>query len=298
MNKNNEMFTCPYLRVNLALSMIHRPIVDNWVQQQVDELCHKVTTGGGYLRTNEALWTKFRTAYTNALTNTTEKQQYITALHALKMNRDDLDAYIAQFQGLARKAGYQLDQPGTMDLFARGLKQPLLTAILTKWAQVPDTFQEWTDTTTDKEKKYATLVSYTSPVPWTRWTPPAKNAQPTSSSNHQSVPMDINVIRKTTNETKEDKEERICKATTSEEKAKHHKSRKCYECSKIGHMAKNCPLKKKFKKVSPSKEDPLNKYLQIIHPLAKEDEEEEDEMPPLEEDSTSYEPDNIETITA
>jgi hypothetical protein len=214
------------------------------------------------------------------------------------MKGDDLDSYITQFRGLLRKAGYQLDQPGTMDLFTRGLKQPLLTAILTKRPQVPDTFQEWTDAATDEEKKYATLVSYTSPVPWTCWTPPAKNARPTSSSNHQAIPMDIDVIHKATDETEEDEEERICKATTSEEKAEHHKSRKCYKCSEIGHMARDCPLKKKFKKVSPPKEDPLNEYLRIIHPLAEEDEEEEDEMPPLEGDSTSHEPDDIETITA
>jgi hypothetical protein len=215
------------------------------------------------------------------------------------MKGDDLDSYIAQFRGLARKAGYQLDQPGTMDLFARGLKRPLLTAILTKQAQVPTTFQEWVDAATDEEQKYATLISYTSPVPWTRWNPPAKNARPTSSSssNQQAVPMDIDVIRKATNEAEEeDEEEKIRKATTAEEKAEHRKNRKCYECSEIGHVAKNCPHKR-FKRVSPSKTDPLNEYLRIIHPLAKEDEE-EDELPPLEENSTNYEPDDIETIAA
>jgi hypothetical protein len=299
MNENNEMFTSPYLRVNLALSMVRGPIVDDWVQQQVDELRRKVAAGGGYLRTNEALWTEFRTAFTNAFTNTTEKQRSVTALHNLRMKGDDLDSYIAQFQGLARKAGYPLDQAGTKDLFARGLKRPLLTAILTKRAQVPDTFQEWIDAATDEEKKYATLVSYTSPAPWTRWNPPAKNARPTSSSssNQQAIPMDIDVIRKTINQTdeEEDEDEKIRKATTAEEKAEHRKSRKCYECSEVGHMAKNCPHKK-FKKITTSKADPLNEYLRIIHPLAEE--EEEDELPTFEEDSTNYEPDDIETIAA
>jgi hypothetical protein len=236
MNENNEMFTSPYLRVNLALSMIRGPIVDDWVQQQVDELRRKVAARGGYLRTSEALWTEFRTAYTNAFTNTTEKQRSVTALHNLRMKGDDLDSYIAQFRGLARKAGYPLDQAGTTDLFARGLKRPLLTAILTKRAQVPDTFQEWTDAATDEEKKYATLISYTSPVPWTRWNTPPKGTRPTSSSssNQQAVPMDVDIIRKALNEVEEeDDEEKIRKATTAEEKAKHHKNRKCYECSKI-----------------------------------------------------------------
>jgi hypothetical protein len=164
---------------------------------------------------------------------------------------------------------------------------------------VPATFQEWITAATDEEQKYATLVSYTSPIPWTRWTPSNKNTRPISSSNHQAIPMDVDIICKAAEETEEDEEERICRATTPEEKAEHHKTWKCYECSKIGHMAKNCPLKKKFKKVSPPKDDPLNEYLRIIHPLAEEDkEEEEEEMPPLEGDSTSYEPDDIETIAA
>jgi hypothetical protein len=112
--------------------------------------------------------------------------------------------------------------------------------------------------------------------------------------------MDIDVIRKATNqadEEEEDEDEKIRKATTTEEKAEHRKSRKCYECSEVGHVAKNCPHKK-FKKLAPSKVDPLNEYLRIIHPLAKEDEEEEDELPTFEENSTNYEPDDIETIAA
>ena len=64
-------------------------------------------------------------------TNTTERQWAVTALHNLKMKGDDLDTYVAQFHALARKAGHPLDNPGTMDNFARGLKKGLRMAILT-----------------------------------------------------------------------------------------------------------------------------------------------------------------------
>ena len=66
-----------------------------------------------------------------AFTNTTERQQAVTALHDLKMKGDDLNTYVAQFRALARKAGHPLDNPGTMDNFSRGLKKGLLMAILT-----------------------------------------------------------------------------------------------------------------------------------------------------------------------
>jgi hypothetical protein len=131
MNKDNEMFQSPYLRINLALSLIRGPNVNNWIQAQIEELCRRLAPGGGFTQDQEALWTNFRNTLTTAFTNTTERQRAVTALHDLKMKGDDLDTYVARFRALARKAGHPLDNPGTMDNFARGLKKGLLTAILT-----------------------------------------------------------------------------------------------------------------------------------------------------------------------
>jgi hypothetical protein len=265
MNENHEMFQTPFLRVNFALSLIRGDIVNDWVQQQLDELRAKVAPGGGYQRDQEILWTEFRTALTSGFTNTTEKQQAVTSLRELKMKGDDLDAYVAQFRGLVRKAGYQLDQPGTMDLFARGLKRQVLSSILTKRNQVPTTFQEWVDAAIDEEQKFATLVSYTSAAPWSRWTPPARSNKPyfkpTQPRNNQVVPMDVDVIRK---------------AVTDADKVKHRLEGRCYECSKQGHLANKCPNKKRSKPLRP-KDDPLEEYLKVLHPLAEEEEEEEEE---------------------
>ena len=131
MNENNEMFQSPYLRVNLALSLIRGLNVDDWVQAQIEELHRRLSPAGGFTRDQEILWTDFRNTFTTAFTNTTERQWAVTALHDLKMKGDDLDTYVARFRALARKAGHPLDNPGTMDNFARGLKKGLLMAILT-----------------------------------------------------------------------------------------------------------------------------------------------------------------------
>ena len=132
MNENNEMFQSPYLRVNLALSLIRGLNVDDWVQAQIEELHRRLSPAGGFTRDQEILWTDFRNTFTTAFTNTTERQRAVTALHDLKMKGDNLDTYVARFRTLARKAGHPLDNPGTMDNFARGLKKGLLTAILTR----------------------------------------------------------------------------------------------------------------------------------------------------------------------
>ena len=105
MNKNNEMFQSPYLHVNLALSLIRGPNVDNWVQAQIEELRRRLSPAGGFTRDQEILWTDFRNTFTAAFTNTTEGQRAVTALHDLKMKGDDLDTYVARFHALARKAG-------------------------------------------------------------------------------------------------------------------------------------------------------------------------------------------------
>ena len=166
------MFQSPYLHVNLALSLIRGPNVDDWIQAQIEELRRRLSPVGGFTRDQEILWTDFRNTFTTAFTNTTERQRAVTALHDLKMKGDDLDTYVSRFHALARKAGHPLDNPGTMDNFARGLKKGLLTAILTQRNQVPTTFQEWVTAATDEEQKFATLISYTSAAPWTKWNPP------------------------------------------------------------------------------------------------------------------------------
>jgi hypothetical protein len=123
MNENNEMFHSSYLHINLALSLIRGPNVDDWVQAQIEELCRRLAPGGGFTWDQEALWTDFRNTFTVAFTNTTERLWAVTALHDLKMKGDDLDTYVAWFCALGRKAGHSLDNPGTMDNFARGLKK-------------------------------------------------------------------------------------------------------------------------------------------------------------------------------
>ena len=74
MNENNEMFQSPYLHINLALSLIRGPNVDDWVQAQIEELRRRLTPEGGFTWDQEILWTNFRNTFTTAFTNTTERQ--------------------------------------------------------------------------------------------------------------------------------------------------------------------------------------------------------------------------------
>ena len=140
-------------------------------------------------------------------------------------------------------------------------------AILTRQNQVPTTFQEWVTAATDEEQKFATLISYTSAAPWTKWNPPLpwQNRQPEQPSNSQYALMQIGAI---------------WKATTEDKKAQHKQEGCCYECSRQGHLANKCPYKKKNKLLKPQG-DPLEEYLKSAqHELvliAEEEEEDKEE---------------------
>jgi hypothetical protein len=48
----------------------------------------------------------------------------------LKLKDNDIDAYIAKFEKLARQAGYMLRSPESIQLFEKGLSYPILADVM------------------------------------------------------------------------------------------------------------------------------------------------------------------------
>jgi hypothetical protein len=48
----------------------------------------------------------------------------------LKLKDNDIDAYIAKFEELARQAGYMLGSPESIQLFEEGLSYPILADVM------------------------------------------------------------------------------------------------------------------------------------------------------------------------
>jgi hypothetical protein len=102
-----------------VLSYIKGPNIDDWVTDQVEILNEKTTRAQNpILRTDEALWNDFNTAFTTAFTDTAKEQVAYQKLMALKMYKDDIDSYIATFGNLVKAAGYDYNTKGTIHLFA------------------------------------------------------------------------------------------------------------------------------------------------------------------------------------
>jgi Retrotransposon gag protein len=110
-----------------ALSLIQGPKVNDWVDEQLNDLELKVCT---MPRSDETLWTEFKTTFTDTFTDTTKKEDAYQKLKHLKMKDELIDDYIMVFNSLAAKAGWELSNEGTIDAFQLGLCPGTLNAIM------------------------------------------------------------------------------------------------------------------------------------------------------------------------
>ena len=96
------------------------------------------------------------------------------------------------------------------------------------------TFDEWVEAARKEQQKHThkTSMMSTTPSKWpTTWNTRSQqyNKSPRCHPNDETVPMDIDTVRR---------------AVTKKDKKKHREAGKCFECSRIGHMARNCPNRK------------------------------------------------------
>jgi Retrotransposon gag protein len=127
MNPLANIMKQPYARVATALSLIRRPKVDDWVNEQLKDLELKIHT---MPHSDETLWIDFETAFMDTFTNTAKKEDAYQKLKHLKMKDKLMDDYITAFNSLAAKAGWELMNEGTIDAFCSGLQPGTLNAIM------------------------------------------------------------------------------------------------------------------------------------------------------------------------
>ena len=75
MNPNNEIMATPYYCIMQHLSWIRGPLVDDWKDDQIQDLVDKTTQAENPVaRGSEDLWTDYMTAFDDAFTDTTRRQ--------------------------------------------------------------------------------------------------------------------------------------------------------------------------------------------------------------------------------
>jgi hypothetical protein len=260
LNEDHQLMVTPFFRVMLALSYMRGPMIQDWVDIQLADLSDKTTRQNNPIqRADEALWNDFRATFEAAYTDTTRQQKAYQQLHQYKMKNSDLDNYIAHFNHLANRAGYSRDAAATIDLFAKGLDRGLLHSILGR-DTVPTTMEEWERAARREQQKYAlksAMMGTGKKFPL--WNASQRtNGRSTRHQNDQVVPMDVD-------------DPFLSRMWSEEEKKKIRREGRCFQCGKQGHMAKNCPNRKKsqgkpFKKAQgtyPNKK--FKKYVQQSH---------------------------------
>jgi hypothetical protein len=101
-----------YTRTALALSFMRGPAINDWVLQQTERLfvrCNGDMTNGilpTHQTHDEQLWEDFGHDFWRAFTDTASEQRAYGELANYMMNNKSIDEYIAQFEHLLQKVGW------------------------------------------------------------------------------------------------------------------------------------------------------------------------------------------------
>jgi hypothetical protein len=104
-----------FQRVALTLSYMKGPKVDDWVLQQGDRLSHCIQGNTlvvpplalTHLDMDEILWVEFVVEFTQAFIDTVSSEQAYSDLTKLEMKGDEIDDYVATFENLIVRAGWE-----------------------------------------------------------------------------------------------------------------------------------------------------------------------------------------------
>lgn len=190
----------PFDWVLTALTYIHGPLINDWVDQQEQHLSDQINPSkpNWVNKNNKVLWAKFEKAFHDAWTDTSKKQNTYDQLMWLTMNGWDIDMYIATFDRLALAAGWDAGSEGTITKFREGLSKGVHSKALDH-DHIPHTIEEWkaaarTEVVRAKEKYNAGLTGnqrQNPPKPGTYSNTQTQARVQLNSNNSSVVPMEV-----------------------------------------------------------------------------------------------------------
>jgi hypothetical protein len=148
-NQESATMKSAYTRTTLALSFMRGPSINDWVLQQTDRLyikCNGDMANGvaPIYRTNDKhLWMEFGQDFRRAFADTASEQRAYGELANCTMGTNTIDEYIARFEHLLQKAGWDRTSRGSLFQFKKGLDRRIHLKILQKEPMPAETLDDW-----------------------------------------------------------------------------------------------------------------------------------------------------------
>ena len=233
LNGEQDIMRQAFSRVMLFLTFIKGPNVQEWASSQVGWLGSRIIAGAG--RNEEHLYDTVMDSFNTAFTDTMSLQKAKAEFCTLKMERGELDTYIAKFERLARMAGYNLQDQMVLDRFGSGLNSGLFTAIINNTD--PRTWLDWTRAAQKYQQKYLLIQSALglkvgNNAQKTRKKPQTPEQWKAAWNNKKS--SDPNTMDTTPGRAR-------ARKIDADECTELMKAGKCFTCKKQGHLSRDCP---------------------------------------------------------
>ena len=231
LNGEQDIMRQAFSRVMLFLTFIKGPDVQEWASLQVSWLGSRIIAGAG--RNEEYLYDTVMDSFNTAFTDTMSLQKAKAEFRSLKMEKGELDAYIAKFERLARIVGYNLRDQMVLDRFGSGLNPGLFTSIINNTD--PHTWLDWTRAAQKYQQKYLLIRSalgmknpdsktHKKPQTPEQWKAAWNNKKSGNPDTMDTTPGHARVRR-----------------IDADERAELIKAGKCFTCKKQGHLSRDCP---------------------------------------------------------
>jgi hypothetical protein len=231
LNKEKPIFSQPYKHVALFLNHLRGLNVEDWANEQQKTMDDDVAAGHG--DNDEHHWTRFKVTFKQNYTDLGEKLSANATLQNLRMEKGDIDTYIALFNKLLTQARYKDDELGTLNMFKKGLPGPLNVHIINNTSTASWNLKDWQKAAREQQLKYLETKEFTrkhlSPAQqgFAKWLRSQYGNSRGKDPNAMNV--DAGLIR--------------FQKLTDEERKELSTKGACFWCRKQGHMSRECPNK-------------------------------------------------------
>ena len=237
LNRRAQTMRSPFERTFLFLGYIRGPLVDKWVDDQIQDVYQYIQ---GNVDPNadrhEHIWDHMINDFAQTYQDIMSAERADAELNTLKMEKGELDEYTARFRHLARMAGYQETNKKLCKDYFWGLPIGLQKTMvqmepIQRYAELGD----WYEGAIRHHRKFLTLQAYFgSPSGSNKNNPPRRP----SKQQWQSFAKDPNAMDTLLGRS------HARAALTEDEKSHLMKEGRCFNCKNTGHRSRECPDKK------------------------------------------------------